>query len=47
MLDGIAITFDYAVKLFTYSAVAGMALSILLWFIGVTLGIAIKTLKKI
>lgn len=46
MLDGIAITFENVVKLFTYSAVIGIAISITIWFIGFVFGTAISVLKK-
>lgn len=46
MLDGISIPLDMVVKLFTYSAVTGMAVSLFLWFLGMTLSTAIQAFKK-
>ena len=46
MLDGISIPLDMVVKLFTYSAVTGMAVSLFLWFLGMTLSTALQAFKK-
>lgn len=46
MVDGINISFQYVMELVIYAAITGIAISILIWFVGFVMRSAIGLLNK-